>query len=101
MTETTVERGTDIESIEHLDFEHEEPCDFGRMYGSGCPRASVWRITVSCCGGIILFCQEHMDLILDAIAAGRDLWCNLCETNHNPGSKAILSAEKLDKRSKV
>lgn len=98
MTETTVERGIEIESVEHLDFEHEEPCDFGKLYEYGCDNVATWRIVISCCGGVILFCQEHVDITLESIAAGYRIKCNFCETVHSPGSAAILSMEKLDKR---
>ncbi|HWV46005.1 MAG TPA: hypothetical protein VN039_08305 [Nitrospira sp.] len=50
---------TDFELFEHLDFEHVTPCD-----GEGCGEEAKWRAVATCCGRVILACEEcHQTLV--------------------------------------
>lgn len=59
MTTTISETGT--ESLEHLDFEFEPPCERGmdERY-SNCDDVATWKVTFMCCGTIMVFCEEHI-----------------------------------------
>jgi len=44
----------DIETIEHLDFDHEPDCDTPT-----CSTRAVWRRTFVCCSAAFLVCNPH------------------------------------------
>lgn len=48
-------------------------CDWNKNnpHYPACTNVAKWRVTLSCCGGVLLFCEEHMDMHLEAIAEGK------------------------------
>lgn len=68
--------GTDIESIEILDFEFEPPCEYGTLNNgigvepdrsyTDCDRPAAWSL-LTACGLNLLFCQVHFDRQLDYV----------------------------------
>lgn len=67
----TVDMGLDIESIEALDFEYAPPCDWNE---GDCGKTAEWKMVVSCCGHMFLFCEQHkvtqLMLVEQVLASG-------------------------------
>lgn len=93
MTATEIEHGTDIEIINALDFDHEEPCDF-----EDCENPADWVITTSCCGGKHLLCQDHFDKTLDKANKVDGFACVYCNEVVIPAITIILAADRIDRR---
>lgn len=91
--------GLDIEAIEHLDFDSDLPCDYNRNHSTNppCSKAAEWKIMVSCCGGMVLLCDEHYDFTGEIIAKHPAIRCSLCRFIHMPSRNIILSIDRLDK----
>lgn len=81
MTQSIIEHGLDIESIEALDFAFEQPCEYGTLGNADnvinpgtytpCDRPAAWSI-LAVCGLNILFCQIHFDRQLEYISQHGD-----------------------------
>lgn len=57
---------TEIEAIEHLDFDFETPCEAN----GGCDNTAEWVFTMNCCGFTSLFCDPHAQNTIDI----HELW---------------------------
>ena len=55
---TTTVNETDFEVIEFLDFDFAPPCESEQ----GCDQTATWRVQLSCCGKVYLFCEEDYHL---------------------------------------
>lgn len=91
--------GEDIEVIEVLDFEYDEPCDFGRDTDYECEQPVEWRIILNCCAATFLFCDEHfwhtVTMINDPTIT------SVCPRDRGGCGKhdvGIAHAEKIDKK---
>ena len=87
---TAVLEGVDTEVTDKVVLDTPKKCD-----NSKCEYVAKWRLTMACCGGIILFCNDHMDQLLEGIAEGYKFL-------HKPPSgcgtvmvQPILSAERI------
>lgn len=56
---------TDNMTIEHLDFDYEEPCEYNPR--EPCDHAAEWKVITNCCGKIFLFCDEHFWNVVNKI----------------------------------
>lgn len=58
---------TEIETIEHLDFDFDEPCE---NEAKKCSRVATWVATMACCGTVMLVCDDckkwHLGEVLKA-----------------------------------
>lgn len=95
MADKDVEKGLDSELIQLLDFDYDLPCDVERF--GGCDSPAEWKVILSCCGAIVLFCDVHFNAILEKIDGIEEFY------DDTPGgclermTEPIAFAERLDK----
>lgn len=66
MTATIIEHDSDVsvDSLEHLDFDAQLPCEFVSHAGAACDDAAEWILRYTCCEQTLLVCTYHKDLCL-------------------------------------
>lgn len=52
-------------TIEHLDFEHEPPCELEKVASEECSHAAEWKVVIGCCAETFLFCEDHFLEIME------------------------------------
>lgn len=88
----SVEIGTGLELIEHLDFDHEVPCTSRAMGGNrNCPTddPAEWRVVGVCCDSIGLLCNTCFE------RKSNGLVISSCGQQYNPGRLSWASVERI------
>lgn len=85
----------DIDIVEEFATDEPLECDFLDEDHTRCPQVAAWSVLVSCCGSVVLFCQEHFDMMLEGLSEYDGFWCNMCGTTCCPPSSMILSATRI------
>lgn len=75
----------DIMLIEHLDWDHEVPCEQLEY----CQNEAEWKFTVSCCGKMLFFCDPCFKEVMKIKSYG--IRHNECDTE----SIDILNPERF------
>lgn len=76
----------DIMLIEHLDWDHEIPCD----QIAHCDNEAEWKFTVSCCGKMLFFCNSCFEDTMDAKRT-----CGITHNTCGTESIDILNPERF------
>jgi hypothetical protein len=84
------EQKSDIESIEHLDFDPEQPCECKAPDGSPCTATATWVGRHRCCGFSWLLCTPHKQQAIVALVALPAVECEMCRAKFHI---AVLSTE--------
>ena len=86
----------DIETIEHLDFEFEPPCE--ALQGMEPPytpceksNPAEWIVVGACCGKTTLICDECLERKLNR----KSLFCHICSKRFLPPRTAYASITRL------
>jgi hypothetical protein len=87
---------TEIEAIDHLDFDFAPPCESVTTNGTpNCPgpRTAEWRVIRACCGSLALYCDECLQKKLRMQA----IICPVCRFIHteNSSTKIYSLIERL------
>jgi len=82
--------GLDIETIEHLDFEFDPPCEM-----SDDDRTATWKLTISCCGHTILACEKCKNTVMEWAKGGKFLEHNALYGGCGSKQVTIIVCEKL------
>lgn len=88
----SVEIGTDLELIEHLDFDYAPPCQSKNEHGEvNCPTnaAATWRTVSVCCGKANLLCDTCLE------RKSRVPVITTCGQKFNPGRLSWSSIDRL------
>jgi hypothetical protein len=87
---------TDIEIIEHLDFDFAPPCEANPPIQKDKPfcnheAPAVWKVVSTCCGKVKLSCDECLQWRLDY----HTLYCTICNFSASPGRNMFALIERL------
>lgn len=80
----------DMDFMDELDALSAVPCDLH----DHCELEAEWRIVVSCCAAVFLFCHEHHDALLSLMEKIGAFVCSACGTLV-PARTAITIADRI------
>jgi hypothetical protein len=72
-----METESDLEVIEHLDFDPELVCE-QKMSGSNCGKTAAWVVRTRCCIHSWLICEDHRLMWVQAAESAPYVRCSWC-----------------------
>lgn len=97
MSVQTIEPGTNLEIIAHLDFQPEVPCS-AKMRPPACEQVARWYLTCRSCGWTVPYCDEHLVKLRAAAVGAVTVQCIRCLTSF-PSFDAAISVTRIRRES--